>query len=229
MSEGILALIAVIPIAAIFILMVGFRWPATKAMPLAFILALLLVLFVWETPLNWVMASSLNGIVIALKIIFIVFGALALLFTLRECGALATINRGFVSITPDRRIQAIIVAWLFGAFIEGSAGFGTPAALVAPLLLSLGFPALASVMVALVANSTPVSYGAVGTPTLIGIGTSLNTPEILATLSERGMDYSVFINQTGIWTALQHSIPGILMPLIMVIMLTRFFGKKIKY
>ena len=225
MSDGILALIAVIPIAAIFVLMVGFRWPATKAMPLAFFLALVLVLFVWGTPLNWVLAPILNGVVIALKIIFIVFGALALLFTLRESGALATINRGFVSISPDRRVQAIIVAWLFGAFIEGSAGFGTPAALVAPLLLSLGFPALASVMVALIANSTPVSYGAVGTPTLIGIGTSLNTPEVLATLTERGINFKELIHQIGAWTAIQHAIPGILMPLIMVVMLTRFFGK----
>ncbi len=226
MSEGILALIAVIPIATIFILMVVFRWPATKAMPLSFVVALLLVLFIWGTPLNWVLASSLNGVVIALKIIFIVFGALTLLFTLRESGALATINKGFVSISPDRRVQAIIVAWLFGAFIEGSAGFGTPAALAAPLLLSLGFPALASVMVALIANSTPVSFGAVGTPTLIGIGTSLNTPEILSTLADNGMTYNDFMHQMGIWTAILHVVPGILMPLIMVIMLTRFFGER---
>lgn len=226
MSEGIIALLSFSPIALIFILMVGFRWPAIKAMPLAFALALLLVLFIWQTPLNWVMASSLNGFVIAFKIILIVFGAIALLFTLREIGALAAINRGFVSITPDRRIQAIIVAWLFGAFIEGSAGFGTPAALVAPLLLSLGFPALASVLVALVANSTPVSFGAVGTPTIIGIGETLNTPEILNTLTEQGMTLNGFIYQTGLWTAIQHSIPGILMPLVMVVMLTRFFGEK---
>jgi len=225
MSEGILALLAVIPIASIFILMVGLRWPATKAMPVAFGLAFLLVLIVWETPLNWLLASTLNGVVIALDIIFIVFGALTLLFTLRESGALATINRGFMSISPDRRIQAIIMAWLFGAFIEGSAGFGTPAALVAPLLLSLGFPALAAVMVALIANCTPVSFGAVGTPTIIGIGSSLNTPEILATLSENGMDLNGFIHQIGVWTALQHSIPGILIPMIVVVMLTRFFGE----
>ncbi|MCK4922293.1 MAG: L-lactate permease [Bacteroidales bacterium] len=226
MSEGILALLAVIPIAAIFILMVGFRWPATKAMPLAFGLALILVLFVWKTPLNWVLASSLNGVVIALKIILIVFGALTLLFTLRESGAIAAINRGFTSISPDRRVQAIIIAWLFGSFIEGSAGFGTPAALAAPLLLSLGFPALAAVMVALIANSTSVSFGAVGTPTLIGVGSSLNTPEILTSLAENGMNYSEFIHQIGVWTALQHAVPGILIPLIMVVMLTRFFGEK---
>lgn len=225
MTIGILALISFIPVAVIFLLMVGFRWPATKAMPLAYLVTVLLVLFVWETPLNWVLASSLNGAVIALKIILIVFGALTLLFTFRESGALAVINRGFMDISPDRRIQTIIIAWLFGAFIEGSAGFGVPAALVAPLLLSLGFPALAAVMVALIANSTPVSYGAVGTPTLIGIGTSLNTPEVIETLSKNGIDFGTFIHQIGGWTAILHSIPGILMPLIMVMMLTRFFGK----
>lgn len=225
MSVGILALLAVIPIAAIFILMVGFRWPAKRAMPLAFFMAAILILFVWKTPFNWVLASSLNGAVIALKIIFIVLGALTLLFTLRECGALAAINRGFMSVSPDKRVQAIIVAWLFGSFIEAAAGFGTPAALAAPLLLSLGFPALAAVMVALIANSTSVSFGAVGTPTMIGIGTSLNTPEVMATLTERGMDYGEFIHQVGVFTALQHALPGIIMPLIMVVMLTRFFGK----
>ena len=226
MSVTILALLAIIPIATIFVLMVGLRWSAKKAMPLAFIIAFLLILFIWETPLNWLLASSLNGAVIALKIIFIVFGALTLLFTLRECGALAAINRGFKSVSPDKRIQAIIIAWLFGSFIEASAGFGTPAALAAPLLLSLGFPALAAVMVTLIANSTSVSFGAVGTPTLIGLGTSLNTPEVLNTLSERGIEYGEFINQVGVWTAVQHALPGILMPLIMVVMMTRFFGKK---
>lgn len=226
MSVGTLALLSVIPIAIIFVLMVGFRWPATKAMPLSFFVALALVLFVWETPLNWVLASSVNGVVIALKIIFIVFGALALLFTLRESGALTAINDGFRAISPDKRVQAIIIAWLFGSFIEASAGFGTPAALAAPLLLSLGFPALAAVMVSLIANSTAVSFGAVGTPTLIGIGTSLETPEVLATLSANGMDYSGFIHQIGTWTAVQHALPGILMPLIMVMMMTRYFGKR---
>lgn len=225
MSEGLLALLASIPIATIFIFMVGFRWPATKAMPLAFVITVVLVVLVWQTPLNWIIASSIDGAVIAIKILLIVFGALTVLFTLRESGVLVAINRGFTGISPDRRVQAIIIAWLFGGFIEGAAGFGTPAALAAPLLLSIGFPALAAVMVALIANSTPVSYGAVGTPTLIGVGTSLNTPDILQTISNQGMTYSEFIHQVGLWTALQHAVPGIFIPLIMVVMMTRFFGK----
>lgn len=226
MSLGLLALLAFIPIAIIFILMVGFRWGATKAMPVAFFAALLLALFVWKTPLNWLLASSINGIGIALQILLIVFGALAVLFTLRESGAIEAINVGFTKISPDRRVQAIIIAWFFGSFIEGSAGFGTPAALAAPLLLSLGFPALAAVMVSLIANSTSVSFGAVGTPTLIGVGQSINTPEILQQIADAGMQYNEFIYQVGVWTALQHALPAIFIPLILVMMMTRFFGEK---
>ena len=226
MSIGLLALIASLPIVAIFVLMVGFRWPATKAMPVAFLIALILALIVWKTPLNWVAAATVNGIVIAFKILFIVFGALLVLFTMRESGAIEAINRGFTNISSDKRVQAIIIAWLFGGFIEGSAGFGTPAALAAPLLLSLGFPALAAVMVALIANVTPVSFGAVGTPTLIGVQSSLDIPSVHEALSQAGMTLPEYIHQIGVWTAAQHAVPGFILPLLMIAMMTRFFGEK---
>ncbi len=225
MSDGIFALLAALPIALIFILMAGLRQPATRAMPLAFLLTLLLAVFVWNTHWNWIAASSLNGVVIAFKILLIVFGALTLLFTLRESGAIAVINRYFTSISPDKRVQAIIITWLFGSFLEGAAGFGTPAAIAAPLLLSLGFPALAAVMVALIANSTAVSFGAVGTPTLIGVGATLNLPGVEASLAVADLTYAEFIHQVGVWSAIQHAIPGIFVPAIMMGMLTRFFGK----
>jgi lactate permease len=194
-------------------------------LPLAFILTVIIALVIWHSPAAVIIASGLNGIIIALNILLIVFGALTVLFTLRESGALATINSSFTNISADRRIQAIIISWLFGSFIEGAAGFGAPAAIVGPLLLSLGFPALAAAMVALIFNFTPVSFGAVGTPTLIGIGTSLNIPEINQALIHSGMNYSEFIHQIGVWTALQHIIPGIFLPVIATAMLTRFFGE----
>lgn len=225
MSDGLFALLAALPIALIFILMAGLRQPATRAMPLAFLLTLMLAVFVWNTHWNWIAAASLNGVVIAFKILLIVFGALTLLFTLRESGAIAVINRYFTSISPDKRVQAIIITWLFGSFLEGAAGFGTPAAIAAPLLLSLGFPALAAVMVALIANSTAVSFGAVGTPTLIGVGETLNLPGVEASLAGAGLTYAEFIHQVGVWSAIQHAIPGIFVPVIMMGMLTRFFGK----
>jgi lactate permease len=226
MSNGILAILASSPIIILFILMVWFRWPAVKAMPVAWMITMALVYFVWGVPLNWMLASNVNGLFIALQILFIVFGALAVLFMLRESGAIEVINKGFTRISPDRRVQVIIIAWFFGGFIEGAAGFGTPAALVAPLLLSLGFPALAAVIVALVANSSPVSFGAVGTPTILGIGASLDSPETLEAVTGAGMNYAEFVHHIGAWSAFTHSIPAIFLPLIVVVIMTRFFGEK---
>ncbi len=226
MTNGILVILASAPIIILFILMVWFRWPAIKAMPVVWVITIALVYFVWGVPFNWLLASNVNGIFIAFQILLIVFGALAVLFMLRESGAIEVINRGFTRISPDRRVQVIIIAWFFGGFIEGAAGFGTPAALVAPLLLSLGFPALAAVIVALVANSSPVSFGAVGTPTLLGIGASLDSPETLQAVTGAGMNYGDFIQNIGSWSAFIHSIPAIFIPLIMVVIMTRFFGEK---
>lgn len=226
MPHGLLAILAALPIVAIFVFMALFRWPATRAMPVAFLLALVLVFFVWNMPPRWIGASIISGLVITLDITLIVFGALTLLFTLHESGAITTINKGFTTISPDRRIQAIIITWLFGSFIEGVAGFGTPAALTAPLLLALGFPALAAVMVALVANSTAVSFGAVGTPTLMGIGTTLDIAPIHQTLTANQMNMESFVGQITQYTALIHLLPGMLVPLLMVSLLTGFFGEK---
>ncbi len=226
MPEWLYVFLAALPIITIFVLMVGFRWPAMKAMPVAFLVTLFLGFAVWNMNGNWILAATVNGLVIGLKIIFIVFGALVVLFTMRESGAIAAINRGFTGISEDRRVQVVIIAWLFGSFIEGSAGFGTPAALAAPLLLSLGFPALSAVMVALICNATSVSFGAVGTPTLIGVGSSLRTPEVMESVAAHGMTYGEFIDSVGVWTAMIHAIPGIVVPLIAIAMMTRFFGEK---
>ncbi|MFQ5816992.1 MAG: L-lactate permease [Terriglobia bacterium] len=223
---GFYALAAVLPIAAVMVFLVVLRWSAVKAMPVAYGLTCLLALSLWQVPPLRILAASLRGAIVAGTLLWIIFGALVLLFTLRESGALAAIRRGFLGISEDRRIQAIIVAWLFGSFIEGAAGFGTPAAVAAPLLLALGFPALAAVMVSLIIQSTPVSFGAVGTPILVGMGQSLNVPQVKTALAATGMGYTEFIHQIGIFAALPHALIGTLIPLIMVAMLTRFFGRR---
>jgi len=167
------ALIAVSPLIAVFLLLVFRRWPAKKTMPLAYGMMALLAWSYWRVEPVRIAAASLQGLVIAAELLYIIFGALLLLFVLKHSGAVAAIRDGFRSISPDRRIQAIIVAWTFGAFIEGAAGFGTPAAVAGPLLVILGFPPMAAVTAALVIQSTPVSFGACGTPILIGVGRGL--------------------------------------------------------
>ena len=144
MNEYLLALLAFSPILVAGILVAGFRWPASRAMPLAYLTAAGLALGVWGLPGRQVAGATSKGLVITASLLYIIFGAILLLNTLRESGGLKVIRSGFTRLSPDRRVQVIVIAWLFGAFIEGSAGFGTPAAVAVPLLVGLGFPALAA-------------------------------------------------------------------------------------
>ncbi|OLL75939.1 L-lactate permease [Pseudonocardia sp. Ae168_Ps1] len=222
---GLLSVLALAPVVIVAIFLVGLRWPAKYAMPLGFVAAALIGSLVWGMGLPVVAASAVEGIVIALGALFIVFGALLLLQTLSQSGALATIRAGFTSISPDRRVQAIIIGWLFGSFIEGASGFGTPAAIVAPLLLALGFPALGAVLVGMTIQSTPVSFGAVGLPILTGVNQGLaGDPAVAGRAAEFGVDHLGYLSDIGIQIALIHAVAGTLIPLFMVCLLPRFFG-----
>lgn len=136
---------AAMPVLSTLLLLVILRLPATRAMPLSLGLSAFTAWYVWQVPGAVITASLIEGWIIAATILWILFGALGLLNTLRHSGALDRIRKTFVYLSPDPRVQLIIIAWLFGSFLEGAAGFGTPAAICAPLLLALGFPPLAAV------------------------------------------------------------------------------------
>ncbi|MBR9858979.1 MAG: L-lactate permease, partial [Gammaproteobacteria bacterium] len=225
MNDSLLALLAFSPIVLAAVLLVGLQWPAKRAMPLAFILTVLVALLVWDMSSTRVIASSLQGLAISISLLWIIFGAILLLNTLKHTGAITTIRNGFTAISPDRRIQAIIVAWCFGCFIEGASGFGTPAAVAAPLMVALGFPALAAVLMGMMIQSTPVSFGAVGTPIIVGVTTGLDNAAINNTLTTAGSGWQDYLQTVTSNVAVIHAIIGILMPLFMCMMLTRFFGK----
>lgn len=226
MGSSTQAFVALAPIAAAALLLVGFRWPAKRAMPIVYVLTSLLALFVWRVDVLRILASTIQGLFITFDILWIIFGALLLLNTLKNSGALSKIRSGFTTISPDRRIQVILIAWLFGSFIEASAGFGTPAAIAAPLLVALGFPAMAAVMIGMMIQSTAVTFGACGTPILIGVRGGLELPEVLAKLASSGMEFDTYLKLIGAKAAIFHGITGTLIPLFMVIMMTRFYGAK---
>ena len=227
MSELYHILPAILPIVVTATLLVGFRWPASLAMPVAYLSVVLVAVFYWQVNPWQVAAASLNGITVTVSLLYIIFGAILLLNTMVESGGLSTIRRGFMEITPDRRVQAIIVAWLFGSFIEGSAGFGTPAAVCVPLLVGLGFPAKAAVICGMLIQCTPVSFGAVGTPILVGVKGGLGGTEAVSEYANSlGMsDWVVLLPVIGHRVAILHAVIGSLVPLIMVSLLTRLFGE----
>ncbi|MDQ2165993.1 L-lactate permease [Vibrio anguillarum] len=225
MNETLLALVAFSPIVVAAILLVGLNWPAKKAMPVAFALTVAIALTFWDMSANRVLASVLQGFGITISVLWIVFGAIFLLNTLKHTGAITTIRNGFTDVSADRRVQAIIIAWCFGSFIEGASGFGTPAAIAAPLLVAIGFPALAAVLMGMMIQSTPVSFGAVGTPIIVGVNKGLDTHNITETLTSNGSSWDVYLQQITASVAITHAIVGTLMPVLMAMMLTRFFGK----
>ena len=194
-----LTVLSLVPIATVGVLLVALRRPASQAMPFAYIVAAALALIVWEVPAVRVAAASLNGLIVAVTMLHVVFGAILLLNTMQASGALHTIRQGFTDVTPDRRVQVIIIAWLFGSFIEGSAGFGTPAAVAVPLLVGLGFPAMAAVMAGMIIQSTPVSFGAVGLPILLGVSSGLSgDPAVQTFVAQAGYGWTVL--PQGSWT-----------------------------
>ena len=225
MTLGLQALLAFAPIALSGVLLVGLGWSAKKAMPLVYVVTALIALTAWGVSFNRVAAATLEGIIITVQVLWIIFGALLLLNTLKHSGGIASIRSGFARITPDRRIQVILIAWLFGCFIEGASGFGTPAAVAGPLMVAVGFPALSAVMFGMIIQSTPVSFGAVGTPLLVGVQGGLQRESMTQALAAQGQTWADFFNLVVERVALGHAIAGTLIPVFLVFFMTRFFGR----
>ena len=225
MPLSLQALLAFMPILAAAVLMVGFSQPAKRAMPIVYFLAVGIAYFAWEMGIINVIGSTIQGFFITFNILYIIFGALLLLNTLKYSGAITVIRNGFSDISADRRVQMVIIVWLFGAFIEGAAGFGTPAALTAPLLVALGFPAATAVMLGMMVQSTPVTFGAAGTPILVGVNGGLEHQALTDKLAASGLSFMDYLQIITVEVAIIHALVGTLMPLFMSAMMTRFFGR----
>ncbi|UOO97394.1 L-lactate permease (plasmid) [Halococcus dombrowskii] len=228
MASFVEILIALAPLVAIAVLMVGFFWPATRAMPVAWLVAIAAGVFGWGMDFQWITAATINGFITATQILWIVFGAILLLYTLKQTGAFDVISQGFAAISDDRRVQVVLLVFLMGSFVEGAAGFGTPAAVVGPLLVGLGFPPLAAVVVALTGNLMAITFGAVGTPLIIGMQDTFASSSAIQSTVTTQTPFSIagWVAEIGTWAATYHVIVGIAVPFIGVAMMTRFFGEE---
>lgn len=216
------------PVLSVMLFLVLLRMPASKAMPISMLVTALAAVFIWQMDTTLLAASVLEGLLSAITPLTIIFGAVFLLNTLKYSGAMDTIRAGFTNISADARVQVIIICWLFGAFIEGSAGFGTPAAIGAPLLVLLGVPPVAAAVVALIADSACVSFGAIGLPVLFGMEQGLTQGGVsmaAAQIAEHGGTYADFAQFIAMHMITIDLITGSLIPLVMVSILTGFFGR----
>ena len=215
-----LTLAAAGPILLCVILMTVFSWPAKRAMPLSWLFAAILAGCVWKMDLIKISSETVLGFLSASEILMIIFGAILLMNVLRESGAMASINQVFSHITRDARLQCVLVGCVFAGFIEGTAGFGTPAALAAPILIGLGFPPLAAATVCLIYNSWPVEPGPVGVPLLTASAT------VRDAVIARGGDPDQFTRVLTKWVVIPHCIGGTLIVFIGVMVLCKVFGKR---
>lgn len=223
-----LPILALIPIVLVGVLMVGFVWPSSRAMPLGWITAGVIAAISWDMPIVWLGAASIAGIINAIDILFIVFGALLILRMMRQSGAMNGITASMRAVSADRRVQMIMIAWLMGSFLEGAAGFGTPAAVAAPLLVGMGFPPLIAAAVTLVADSASVTFGAVGVPIWGGFEAVAELRDWPLMLGGSSVSFGEFLGRISALSGIQHLLVGTFVPLSMVILMSLFVTGKAK-
>ncbi|APJ03668.1 L-lactate permease [Silvanigrella aquatica] len=161
-------ILSISPIIILIFVLFVFRLSLALSGFIVLIYTMLMSSISWSLPQMYILSCLLKGAFISLDIILIIFGAIFFLNYLTQAGIIQVIEQHLKALSPDRRVQAILIAWLFGAFIEGTAGFGTPAAIVAPFLVAIGFTPILAILVSLTANNASVIFGAIGTPLRIG-------------------------------------------------------------
>ena len=163
------ALAAAVPLFILFYMLAVKRSPGHHAAFVGTASAVLLAIFVWKMPAPLALNATLLGICFGLfPIIWIVVTAVWVYNMTVESGEFEILKTSLANLTDDRRLQAIFIAFAFGAFLEGTAGFGTPVAITAAMLVGLGFNPLYAAGLCLIANTAPVAFGAIGVPVVVG-------------------------------------------------------------
>ncbi|HEY4993892.1 MAG TPA: L-lactate permease, partial [Nakamurella sp.] len=201
-SLALSALVAALPLLTLFVLLGALRWKAWQAGIASLVVALAVAIFAFGMPAGQALLAASEGAAFGLfPIIWIVLTAIWIFRMTELTGYDLVLRRAFGSLSPDQRVQAIIIAFCFGALLEALAGFGTPVAVTAVMLIAVGIKPIKAASVALVANTAPVAFGAIAVPiTTLGKITGLD-PNLLGAMVGR-----------------QTPILAVFVPLILVVM-----------
>jgi lactate permease len=171
-SLGLSTIFAVLPIVSLFALLGGVRMKAWLAALISLAVAILVAIIVYTMPVGQALDGGLEGAAFGIfPIMWIVWNGIWIFNMTDATGHFAVLRRSFSSVSDDQRVQAVIIAFCFGALLEALAGFGTPVAITSVMLVALGFRPIKAASVALVANTAPVAFGAIAIPivTLAGL------------------------------------------------------------
>lgn len=209
--------LSIFPIVLLIYLMVKRNaLPSYIALPIIAALVLVIQLFYFGSDFTLVAANVVSSLGDVLTPITVIFGAILFNRFSEVSGATDVLRKWLGNINPNPVAQLMIIGWAFAFMIEGASGFGTPAAIAAPILVGLGFKPLQVAMLALVMNSVPVSFGAVGTPTWFGFGGLLKD----------GVINDAQILQIGSITALIHTLAALVIPVMALRLIVS--GKEIR-
>src|SRR3954454_3411192 len=189
------SLFAIIPLATLFILLGGFKLKSHWAGLLSLLASILVAVIVYSMPVGQALDAGLEGMAFGLfPIMWIVWNAIWIFSMTEVSGHFAVLRRSFESVSDDQRIQAVIIAFSFGALLEALAGFGTPVAITASMLVAFGFKPMKAASVALVANTAPVAFGAIAIPivTLAGL-TEIPTEDLGAMVGRQTPLLALFV------------------------------------
>jgi lactate permease len=155
-------LLAFSPILVVLILMLGFRWGGVKAGPVGCLVAILVAAAHFGAGWELLAYAQLKGLLLTLFVLYIIWMALLFYHTVDEAGAVEAIGVGLPRLTADRALQALLLGWIFSSFLQGVGGFGVPVAVIAPLLVGLGFSSLDAVVIPSLGHAWAISFGSLG-------------------------------------------------------------------
>ena len=206
-SLALSALCAALPLVTLFLLLGGLRMKAWVAGVISLGVALVVAILLFEMPVGQALLAGSEGAAFGFfPILWIVINAIWVYNLTVTSGHFDVLRRSFEKVSPDQRIQAIIIAFCFGALLEALAGFGTPVAITVVMLMAMGFPPVKAAAVALIANTAPVAFGALATPIVT-----------LAAVSSGASDDSrLTVGTLGAMVGRQTPILAVVVPLILV-------------
>ncbi len=220
-------ILSIVPVLFLIWLMVKKRSvPSQRALPLSALILYFIVLLAFRFEPREVHANVISGLLLAWTPILIIGGAIFLFKTMESTGALSVIKQWLNTVSENKVAQLMIVGWAFPFLIEGASGFGTPAAIAAPVLVGLGFHPLRVAILALIMNTVPVSFGAVGTPTWFGFsGILLTEKEALEIGFRSALIHAsialviplLALNQVIRWNSIFQNLPFILLSIIVTV------------
>jgi lactate permease len=188
-------LLAFVPIALILILMVGLRWGAAQAGGIGYLSALLIATLFFGAGSELLAYAHTRAMLLSVDVLFIIWAAFLLYRVADEAGAIRTISQALPHLTADRGMQALIIAWVFASFLQGVGGFGVPVAVIAPILVGLGFPPIEAVILPSLGHGWSVTFGSLGSSFQALIATTGLTAETLA--PQASLTLSIICLATG--------------------------------